>query len=276
MKIILYLISTLSLIGCNNSPHDNNGDSFIIQPTGSGVSVNKSYEDTLAKYSYGLAVEKKDSPNTGGMATGFFIRNKKRIYLVSNYHVFTAQNTATKQSSGNKFDSISFFYQTINKIVRMYSINVEKIIQKSVPIYYYEHPDLYVYDLTGKLPSDAVIYSIENFIDPNFKGGDAEEIFSIGFAGINSGIPTLLKFNATQFPYDTVTVFFKDLNKQVTMTNSYLLNNPSVEGMSGSPVFYNFSVNGTHKIIFGGVISTHTKNGLTVVVKPSELMKLLK
>jgi len=226
--------------------------------------------DSLSKYSYPLIL----FGDSTGHATGFFIKNKKRIFLVSNYHVFTGQNTIKKIKTTSNYKTLNFSYTIKKNLKKLCTINLVDIAYNSNSYYFYEHPDIYCYDVTDKL-KDGFVNSIEKFMTPLRSKNEASiDMFAIGYTFKNETfIEEIVHFKPIYTIYDTIQMSSGPPdNKIVTLKNSYYLGNQSIGGMSGAPVFYQYS-NG---IMFGGVISSHFKSSnTTLIVKPIEVLKTI-
>ena len=233
--------------------------------------------DSLSKYSYKLDVLLANVHV--GSGTGFFVRYKKKLLLISNYHVFTGQNTMTKSQYKLKFNIISFKFKTKDNKSFTHLINVSSIIEKSKSYFFYEYPDLYIYDLTKLIPKNAEINSVEKFIKPSFNLGTPYEIVSIGFTPNKDKIADLFQLNmqSSLKRFDTTFMLYGPQRTVVKMTNSYILLNMSKGGLSGAPVFAKYKTVKNDSIVFAGVISsTFPELKGTLIVKPLEVIKLIK
>jgi hypothetical protein len=153
-------------------------------------------EDLYVKYSYFL-YSKTPVPNMVSQATGFFIRRKNHLFLVTNYHAFTGKSTMDKSISRD-FININFIYQskTGNKLC---TINIRDIVKKSKAYLFYEYPDLYCYDVTKNIP-DNKVYSIETFIKPiHPKSESPNDIFAIGYGNSRKDLATIYMCTPTIF-----------------------------------------------------------------------------
>lgn len=263
----LLLICCLFFLSC----HSHTGKNVQYDSIERGAQKQKLVQselDSIPNYSYYLGLINHDM---GGEATGFFVKRNGRLYLISNYHVFTGQNTVTKLKS-NHFDSLSFVYQKLDGSAQATSISIKEISKNSKSHYFYEYPDIYCYDVTDKIPGNNV-FSIEKYmIDIPSKKIVPTDIISIGFGISKKDVmhPVWYHFKIYNAIYDTLNIIYE--KNRVVLKNSYLLT-PQIEtGMSGSPVFYIYS----GKIVFGGILSSDFEsNHTTLVVKPIELTKLL-
>jgi hypothetical protein len=273
MKKTICLLFLICLLGCNNDKeqtpeqvetqfHKNHPELYPSKQI-------QTLMNPMAKYSYPVIALNKNIDSPGKQATVFFIKKDNRTFLIGSYHVFANQNTANKtKDMSEKFDSLEIM--STSPPVLQYYIDVKKIIRESKSYYFYEQPDIYVYEVTDKLPSNFTVYSIDKMIDPKFNAASPLEIFSIGYGQSGDGMIAKINFSLSGMPYDTSVFTYGFVGNNVKMTNSYFLSNKSIGGMSGSPVFFNY--NGS--LVFGGVISTHfDSNNTTVIVKPSEVMK---
>jgi len=97
-----------------------------------------------------------------GNASGFFVRKGKRLYLVTCFHVFTGLDSWSGNDKG-PYDSISVRYYDNEKRIQFFTI---KSPSDGFDFRNFkQYPDIHFYEVTGSLPPNAIIYSIEKFID---------------------------------------------------------------------------------------------------------------
>jgi len=251
-------------------------DSLAISNANNNVTV----IDTLAKYSYLLKMFSNGKLRSNG--TGFFIKKNKRLFLVSNYHIFTSQNTTEKKPLPIEFDSLVLVYKRYPDVKDVYTIDLRKIRQESKSYFFFEYPDIYVYELTSLLHPQAIIYSIENMIKPiPEKNVSPIDVFAIGYGGKFALYQEeIFHFTLSTSIYDSVKLAYGPNHLNAIVTNTYWASPKAEGGMSGSPVFFKYSTpNGTASIeyiTFGGVISSDFKiSNKEAIVKPDEVTKII-
>jgi hypothetical protein len=254
----------LLCFGCNTNK------SSTVQQSIDSSSSNSSSDIFLPNYIYLLKLFKGGKKE--GKATGFFLREKGHLFLVSSYHVFTNQNTAYKIKESVIDDSIQLVYSKSLFLKDTLNINIITISKESKSYFFYEYPDIYVYDVTSRIPLREYILSVESFIYPSFKAQPSKDIVSYGYGDVLNDNIYELHFDTSAAPFDSIAFMYADSSNYVVMRNSYFLKGDAYEGMSGAPVFFKYGPNDS--IVFGGVISTTLPTvDQTVIVKPSELLK---
>jgi hypothetical protein len=231
--------------------------------------------EELKKYSYLLnfmGTGEKIGYTDGG-ATGFFIKHNNHTYLVSNYHVFTNQNTMTKRQNKERYDSIGIAF-AMNDDFMWYAIDVREIVKNSKSYYYYEYPDVYVYPIDDIVNYFRVNY-INEFVDSIPNNVTPDEVIIYGYPE-DTKEPSLLLSQMTANFYDTVD--FYDKGHLHMLHNTYFTKPASRGGYSGSPVFLRFK----EKVVFGGILSSHTpkavgtEEGVSFIIKPFEIFTRIK
>jgi hypothetical protein len=197
---------------------------------------------------------------------------------VSNFHVFTSQNTVTKKPHEDQYDSLVVILH--GNPTYFLHLSLKKIREASKPCFWFEYPDIYVYDITKALPANAIVNSVENFIKkaPS-KSSTPIDIVSSGYTA-DYLTPKTFHFKLRAPVPDTTKIALPHNFKRVDVANSYFVSSMGAPGLSGAPVFhiYNKVVNNhrINEIIFGGVYSSHISTmNYSVIVKPKELTKLI-
>ncbi len=230
--------------------------------------------DSLKNYSYLLILTKKtaskDNYNVVGIGTGFFVRNKKDLYLVSADHVFTGNDPI----KGVHIDSTSpdlmvFYYEITGKNNKSFkNIYLDSIKSVNPPKFVWESPDLLPYKID--LPNNAKIKTIDRFIDNKLTLRQGDSLFFWGFPSIQPTLDSSIRyyiFHPNPIMYKGV--FLKNidsLNFMATPTTNF--------GASGSPVFVRRQVNGKDKLFFVGVLSSASDlHNRSFIVTYRELLK---
>jgi hypothetical protein len=263
-SVVTYLL--IFLLSCNGVDVNQNAqDSLHIDSLAAKHPISSDELVSLfRKYSYVLFLKNSQE---GGNATGFFIKKGARIFLISNYHVFTSTDTRLKKWGPSQYDSLKFTYPALTDVGKG-AVDLRNIYKTNGPIFDYQRADIYAYDVSNILKKDAIINSIEGYIKPIPKNRNPKRIFTVGY-GENASVIQLpiYFFSLKNNIGDTSMQMYSDGLHEVS--NSYLLTPASSHGMSGSPVFYQFGDN-IDSIFFAGVISSHAGN-VTMVVTPTEV-----
>lgn len=272
-------IIAIILVSCNNSSPKQEGVPEISINTQSKPLF--SQYDTLMKFSYEMipVINGKIDGNQNGGATAFFVSLYNRLFLVSNYHVFVQMHTTTKKPLPIQCDSIALRYKIKGSDnFKFKMIDLREIKKKHPPIYFFEQPDLFVYEI--KMPDSALIYSIEHMFDTvPLKKLYPKEHVSYGYYQ-EAPLPQQMVFTALTYLFDPYIDVTDSVGggRNFKLYNSYMVTPGSKAGMSGAPVFikYDTIIRNLRyeRLVFGGVIMGHDRDN-TTVVKPYELYKIL-
>jgi hypothetical protein len=248
-------------------------------------------DDSLEKYSY-LIVQYNGQPdgiNYGasggdelGTATGFFVRVRKRLFLVSNYHVVTSIDVYHKERYPDQFGTIKIRYYDRDNKVQYFPIDVDSIRRNSQIISFDEYPDLYALEIKG-FPQDARLFSVEKMLyatDPT--GNCTREAISYQyFPQYDQGVLQQLqqiraaRSQAQSFPFNALagnstgifgqppsgqpSVFSGNLSGQPIISPDSMLSRPS--WISGNPI-----------PLSGMMINIDNGNGLNSDTNASEII----
>lgn len=258
---------------------------FFINCSSAQKQSNDPTTDSLRKYSYLLAVYKDSllAGETGskwhlqGITTGFFVKEKGELYLVSSYHVFTQTSVVPGASQGMVLDvmRLRIFNPTLG--IGFLTIDLRKIKERGKTISLYTAPDVYAYKISDTNFLKMKINTLDDILktDRDKKGANIQAI-AFGFPNMpkdekidfNSYKDSLYKGAlASKNSYSAI-VEFNGIDSLNT-----ILNPASFNGASGSPVFYVYSKKeGNRKvewIEFAGVMSASnpTYNFCSIVKK---------
>ena len=201
--------------------------------------------DSLKKYSYLILTHANDVSKSGN-GTGFFMRKKKKIYLITCYHVFTGLDDWSKKNKG-PYDSITVRYYDLDNNIKYFSINTttSHFIFKN----FREDPDIYIYEIDPRLIKDAKIYSIENFIVSGAKPiEENEQIISFQFSSKKDGyiaqqVREILQKNSLS--YDGKKIYGSPKSFEPEYNNLFSLSNrpvSSLDTLSSTLTLDTFSV----------------------------------
>jgi len=274
MKKLFFFLFIFFSCNVGNKSRDKADDS--IEKVAQSQIANTNINTKIQSYSYQLISYFNDDNNKldSTIATGFFIRKNRRLFIVSNYHVFTGKFTILPKDS-IKFDSIKITYVNHQLEVHHLTINVSRIVKNSRSFLYYEKPDIFCYDVTGKFPLDSIIRSVEVFdFDLPNHDNQANKVFSNGYGdSLNNDNTITMTFMVDENCCNSYQHLPKLTVPEGVFKHSYFLKNQSVSGMSGSPVFF---INDSNKTFFAGIISSHFPQiNSTLIVKPSVVYKTI-
>ncbi len=211
--------------------------------------------DSLKEYSKLLTLTKKTSKQDNytviGIATGFFIRKEKKLYLVSANHVFTGNDPFRV----NRVDSLApdlmmFRYKMDNERDTFINIYLDSIKKIYPPKSINDCPDAIAYEID--LPQSSQIKSIENFVYKDVDINKYDSLFFWGFPAQSSDMNQSLRYyieNPMPKKYRGIcTIPFDSLNFSGSPVENY--------GSSGSPVFTKKVINGKEQLVFIGIMSS--------------------
>ena len=221
----------------------------------------------LAKYSYPIFVVSGNQQHTG---TAFFYQSADTTYLVSNYHAIKGMNPL-KKVINFKADSLFLKYPT-KKLYdfKLLAIDISEESTGETEIFsMVDRIDLLKIPI--EIPEDADILFINDLIDPDYIGVEAEEIVAFGFPTSPGHIPAFFsrqqRFEGMVNPdgftdYATsIQINFpstSDSAKAIMNETSrfyYFIKPFAPQGYSGAPVFGKFRDENNQVIYrFTGVI----------------------
>jgi hypothetical protein len=233
--------------------------------------------DSLKKYSYLLILTQKSKIdsiyNVVGLATGFFIKNKRSLYLVSANHVFTGNDpfTVTRTDSTSP-DMMAFHYDVKGLKQKGHKeIYLDSLKAKNPPKSIKEWPDILEYSI--ELPQNAQINSIESFLMDTVSLERGDSIFSWGYPAQQTDPVEAIKFYIKN-PYP---LLYRGIFIRSTDSLNYMAKPGINYGASGAPMFVKKKINGLIKFVFTGVLSSSSDiNNLSFFVIYKELLKKIK
>jgi hypothetical protein len=226
--------------------------------------------DSLKKYSYLISGIVND--HSAIIGTGFFIKKRKSVYLVSAAHVLTGWNALERK--WNKDYPDTFFVKLIDKKTGddiLCSIDVSAYKKKLKPFSIWDKPDIFIYKI--KKPSSYIINSIENLIVDTIANyiNEVNKVFGYGFASYTRFTDFHSLLNLTPTVIDASTVMKYDSIPKSRKNNlpdsmhfiiapTFPWKNNFGNGASGAPIFiYSEKL---ERFIFGGVVIAINKKGM--------------
>ena len=246
MRIVLLIAFCISVLYCNSQ---------------------KKY-DSLKKYSYFIYGIVND--NRWSEATGFFIKKKNKLFLISALHVFSGRNIDHTMEMG--YPNILYLRIKNHSVTPTYfPINISKIKDTVRDADFYINPDVFVYEI--KLLKAIKIYSIEKFIKP-VPCDKAVNVITCGYPIDQKASKKETLVASPVLIHERVIgnyckpIYWTD--HKVNDNINYLIsaNNGIRDGSSGSPVYFIIQ----DKIYFAGLISVGTNENAASVVRPQNVL----
>lgn len=214
----------------------------------------------------------------GQSGTCFFYKKNSKIYVVSNYHVFTGADTFSGGRKKNDVRSLFIMYTSkkggINKIeipIEIENINLAQ---------YFDHMDLWGYLVNT--PEDMEVNFINDLIDIQFMDKIPVELFIYGYPShlqdlitpkgvtyvthISNDFSNVIP-NVDKLPpewQERAVVALKKIKEQ-----DFIISSGGPGGLSGSPVFGKFVADGKTEYKFYGVIFGYIDDNRCIAIKPN-------
>jgi hypothetical protein len=263
------------------------------------VVYSQSEYDSLKKYSY-LIVQYKTAIDfranmsslhdfkydtvITGLASGFFIRKKNKLFFVGSYHVFMGVDTYCKkmipESRRAEILGIEYFDKS-DDTFKYYYIDIKELNINSQVISLNEYPDAYVFEIKDPLPKEMNIYSVEKMISKK-RNTKATFQYSIvyGYYYPYSGISFIKPI--TDYMRPTLykgTIASNDECKDILPNIDSLnirLNTFNKWGASGAPVFFKYKYKSKEWFEFAGVQAAGNESvDCSVAVRKQEIINLI-
>lgn len=251
--------------------------------------------DSLAKYSYLIVAGKfiprfiGDTPNETntfyrGNATGFFIRLKEKLFLVTAYHVVTPCDVYHNVIVHNDINCLAVTYHDTLNHLRQQILDISNRVNMP-PIFFLNTPDIAIVD-AAHVFDDAKINSIENLIfdTTRYTKENIIKYIIFGFSGnkMDELIVTKHTVDTPPFLYEGYTAdssHYEKLYKYLNIDSMYYTLQPlGIPGMSGAPVFREVKYKKRKKRIeFAGMQSGKNDDfNCAYIVKVIELIRLVR
>lgn len=270
---ILFIISVLLIISCNNTgkTHNNDIDSSLIKSL-----IPTLFDfDSLKKYSYLVYADVNTHIKPNG--TGFFIRDKGNLYFVSAAHVFeaTGGNVLHPTEIKNYPDTMQIIVYRKGNTLGKYKLaigNIKNRLHSSLP---FNNPDVYAFKINEKdIPTH--IYSIEKFIDTTYDNHKIAKAVTCGYVAQKTIERMLLKPPACT-EEDLAAYYWKPMRLgglangvEYDSVNYPIKLTVETEGYSGSPVYLIYE----NRLIFGGLaVLANPQDKWLMVLRPEYVLK---
>ena len=230
----------------------------------------------LEKHSYLLILTKKNQNNPSsyeviGDGTGFFVREKGKLFLISANHVFTGNDPIRVSKGKITPDLMTFYYQIKGQEnLAFQNIYLDSIQKSSPPMYYRKYADILAYPIN--LQKGAQVNTIEAFFNDQCIPQRGDSVFFWGFpsdkANINQSLKNYIIDKKPAMKYSGIFLDSDSIHFISTPTVGY--------GASGAPVFIKQINNKSEKIFFLGVLSSASDvNNTSHIVRYEELFRKL-
>jgi len=239
--------------------------------------------DTLDKYSY-LIISLDRQAKNGDVATGFFYRKKKKLFLVSAYHLFSGFNVLTKTFSNVRPDVLVVWYKDMSDTFRTEVLSLRRHNRRSRDSIFrlsdVDMMDVSKYFKNGKIYSVEKMMSEGNYYSQVMKG---DTVVAYGFPNVSVTTFDSLRKNLTVPPKGYLCMASdtpsnqQSRNSDLPTVYRYIFP-PLQKGISGAPIFRVKTESADRKIIeFMGIQSfSSTDSTNSMIVNESEMIKLLR
>lgn len=204
--------------------------------------------DSFKKYSYSiLGFSGKGNFGIPSGGTGFFIRDRSKLFLVTAKHVFSGCDDSAKKSPFYPDIMNVMLHDNIGNPTIVINVNIEKIKDTTPCVRKLNDTDIIVVPINVEDSIGKTIFSVEKFLAPPFRV--IEKILMVGFPGIGYARqpvefgfwkPSLFKMNGNEtkiFTHTTYTdpIMIDSIN--LFMYNQTIEIDSTLKGFSGSPIF---------------------------------------
>ena len=164
--------------------------------------------ESFQKYSYLLIQYPKinsiDERLKVHHGTGFFLKVKKKLFLVSNYHVITGADGLTLTFK-NSYDSIKIPYDDVNGKQDYFTIDLRQVNSSRRILSFKQYPDVFLIQIST-LPKNAKIYAFDDMLFERPKTADRKNAFSYQY-GLAPGNSIELQISKLQREYNFVPAY---------------------------------------------------------------------
>ncbi|HVU97981.1 MAG TPA: hypothetical protein VHE34_22310 [Puia sp.] len=277
MKLFISILVLILFQDCNPGPDREkeiqdslHADSIAgYRPDPKGKADDKIIDGVML-YSVPLVVHRKDHPDSNYEATGFLVKLRDRMLLVSNYHVFMACDTRRKERIPGIYDSMGCTYLSATGAAQ-FQLNVRTLQKRHLPIYDFERADIWAEDVTALLKAKPPQFFLDSVALETVDTFTNRSLYLFG--NVDDANP-FTKFTLKQVnkPGDSSFQSYYSAGHHY-VTNSYLASPATRGGASGSPVFFVRKDNNRPQ--FAGVVLGHSNVpfDVTMIVTPSEVRK---
>ena len=248
--------------------------------------------DSLKKYSYFVNGYLKGAWSNGS-GTGFFIKKDKKIFFVTNYHVYTGYDPITQENQ--PCDTISIRLKTVKDslFIKLPS-NRDSLIEKKIKGL--EIGDLVALRLNKtqiKVCNSIGLFDVTQLLDTSYLNLSPANIFFYGFPSkevtyskLSKMLVPLGQISYSKFKKIDSSVYNKisrrnyiitDTSFQINYRKVYcLFSNLSTGGMSGSPIFGEYNIKGIVEYRLIGIVRGGGDKYLTEAINVQELLRVIK
>lgn len=247
--------------------------------------------DTLHKYSYFTNGYLKGAWSNGS-GTGFFFKKGKATFFVTNYHVYTGYDPITQENQPCdtiairlKTDKDSFFIKVPSKRDSIIERRIKSLLIADLVT-------IKLNKLQAKFCDSIGTFEVKKLFGNDYITQQPNAIFFYGFPSnkvtYSKSSKMLVPIGETSYTKsqeinDTVYNLISKVNYTLTDTSFqkkyrkqyFLMSSVSKGGMSGSPVFGEYVINGRTQYRLIGVLRGGAK-GLSEIVKIDQLLKTIK
>ncbi|HMH32244.1 MAG TPA: hypothetical protein VK543_04395 [Puia sp.] len=241
--------------------------------------------DSLRKYCYYLVAPTYPGSKTVEQGTGFFVRIKKKIFLVTACHVLIGWDPILYNQKISYPDTFYVkLYRDHDRYMDFKPLNVLPLKTHIIKFHCYDRGDLYFYEI--KIESKYDLHSLEKMVLPNSPSIVPDEVIIYGYPS-NDTTPDWEQYIRKPSVKSSVT-FFGDFNNTIKWVNpgqdqtkhtdliNYTISYDNIgqfgKGYSGAPGFFRHG----NKITFGGIcFGGDTSNRWGYIIRPKYIREQL-
>ena len=217
---------------------------------------NKTYcqpDTALNKYSYllvGIKTVHDTTKTIFPIGTCFFARRGSELFMITAKHNLNGYNTFNLKPTESQFDTVGFrYFDPRTQKISYTSLNIKDLKRYLLNDYFFNSPDAVVLKMNDPIVN-PLLHSIESFMVENINE-KPDSIISFGFAFKQ---PYSFSDTTTSTYYSGFYQNIKDPYYPVNDSLYYVTKPISIQGMSGSPVFFKYIKSNTSYLTFGGVM----------------------
>ena len=228
-------------------------------------------DTTLSKYSYllvGIKTVRDSTKTIFPIGTCFFARRGNELFMITAKHCLNGYNTFNLKPTESQFDTVGFrYFDPHTQKISYSSLNIKDLKKYLSNDFFFNSPDAVVLKMNDPIVN-PLIYSMESFMAENiYKNEKPDSIISFGFAFKQ---PHSFSDTTTSTYYSGFHQNNKDPYYPVNDSLYYVTQPISIQGMSGSPVFFKYIKSNKSYLAFGGVLfGADTPYNSSYIVNPA-------
>lgn len=210
-------------------------------------------DTSLSKYSYllvGIKTVHDTTKTIFPIGTCFFARRGSEVFMITAKHNLNGYNTFNLKPTESQFDTVGFrYFDPHTQKISYTSLNIKDLKIYLSNDYFFNSPDAVVLKMNDPIVNPLIL-SLESFMTENLNE-KPDSIISFGFAFKK---PYSFSDTTTSTYYSGYYQNNKDPYYPVNDNLYYVTKPISIQGMSGSPVFFKYTKSNKTYFAFGGVM----------------------